>query len=212
MKVESGKWKVYSVHTMKHLSSFFSTIIVATLLLAACGSGDTVSTRSPKGNANATVVVHEFADLQCPACRAAHTSITAPLLAEHGDDIRFEFKHFPLRSIHRYALDAAEMAECAADQGKFWEFVDMAFTNQPDLDQDALVEWVEALGMDSDVAERCWKSHSKRDVVLNDYKEGRELGVAGTPTFFVNGEQVQTGFDTLSEAIEEALNGATMPL
>lgn len=181
-------------------------------LLAACNGGSTESTRPPKGNPNATVLVEEFADLQCPACRAAHAQVTAPLLEKYRSNIRFEYKHFPLRSIHRYALDAAEMSECAADQGKFWEFIDMAFENQDDLDHDALLAWVEALGLNKEQAERCWKSHSKRDTVLADYKEGRDRDVGGTPTFFVNGEQVQTGFDTLSDAIDAALKGSTMPL
>lgn len=187
-------------------------IATSAVLMTACTTGDVTSTRPPKGNPNATVLVEEFADLQCPACGAAHAQVVAPLVEKYGDRVRFEHKHFPLRSIHRYALDAAEMSECAADQGKFWEFVDMAFSNQSDLDYDGLIEWVEALGLDADVAERCWKSHSKRDIVLADYKEGRDRGVAGTPTFFVNGEQVQTGFDTLSEAIDQALKGSVMPL
>ena len=86
------------------------------LLLTACGGGDAETSRTPKGNPNAAVLVEEFADLQCPACRAGHTTIVAPLLETYGNDIRFEHKHFPLRSIHRYALDADEMSECAADQ------------------------------------------------------------------------------------------------
>lgn len=206
--MESPNWKVYSGDTMKKL--LLSTILV--LPLVACNNSDVESSRPPKGNANATVVVEEFADLQCPACRAAEAQVLAPLVEKYGSDVRFEFRHFPLRSIHRYALDAAEMSECAADQGKFWEFIDMAFENQDDLSQESLVEWVEALGLDAQQAERCWKSGSKRDVVLADYKEGRDRDVRGTPTFFVNGEKVQTGFDTLGAAIEEALEGSTMPL
>ncbi len=194
------------------MKKFLTLSILSTGLLVACNGGDETSMRSPKGNPNAVVVVEEFADLQCPACRAAHTQITGPLLDKYGSDIRFEFKHFPLRSIHRFALDASEMAECAADQGKFWEFVDLAFEKQQDLGMDALTDWAEALGLDTDLAERCWKSHSKRDIVLNDYKEGRERDVGGTPTYFVNGAKVQTGFDTLSEAIDAALKGSVMPL
>jgi protein-disulfide isomerase len=187
------------------------TLLTLTLFLTACGESES-STRQPKGNPNASVLVEEFADLQCPACRAAHSKITTPLLAKYSSDIRFEFKHFPLRSIHRFALDAAEMSECAADQGKFWEFVDIAFTNQEDLSLDSIVEWAEALGLDADKAERCWKSHRKRDTVLADYKEGRDREVSGTPTFFVNGEKVTTGIDTLSEAIDKALQGTMMRL
>lgn len=186
-------------------------ILSLTVFLTACGTAE-VSSRQPKGNPNASVLVEEFADLQCPACGAAHSRIVEPLLDKYGSDIRFEHKHFPLRSIHRFALDASEMSECAADQGKFWEYVEIAFTNQKDLSLDSIVEWAEALGLDVDKAERCWKTHSKRDIVLADYKEGRDREVSGTPSFFVNGERVETGFDTLSEAIDKALEGATMPL
>ncbi|MCA9370571.1 MAG: thioredoxin domain-containing protein [Candidatus Peregrinibacteria bacterium] len=182
------------------------------LPLAACSTGSSDTTRPPRGNANASVLVEEFADIQCPACRSAHEQVSAPLLEKYGSDIRFEYKHFPLRSIHRFALDAAEMSECAADQGKFWEFLDMAYENQQDLSQDALLEWVSALGLNTEQAERCFSSHSKRGTVLADYKEGRDRDVGGTPTYFVNGEQVQTGFDTLGAAIEKALAGSAMPL
>lgn len=186
-------------------------LLSLTVLLTACGTPE-VSSRPAKGNPNALVLVEEFADLQCPACGAAHGRIVEPLLDKYGSDIRFEHKHFPLRSIHRFALDASEMSECAADQGKFWEYVEIAFTNQKDLSLESLVEWAEVLGLDADKAERCWKTHSKRDTVLADYKEGRDREVSGTPSFFVNGERVETGFDTLSEAIDKALKGTTMPL
>ena len=119
------------------------------LFLTACGEVE-VSSRQPKGNPNASVLVEEFADLQCPACAAAHSRIVEPLLDKYGTEIRFEHKHFPLRSIHRFALDASEMSECAADQGKYWEYIDIAFTNQSDLSLDSIVEWAEALGLDAD--------------------------------------------------------------
>ena len=205
----TGHWSLYSVPTMK--KSLLLTTIV-TLTLVACSKGDATSNRQPKGNANAAVIVEEFADLQCPACRAAHSQITAPLIEKYGNEIRFELKHFPLRSIHRFALDAAEMSECAADQGRFWEFVDAAYENQQDLSFEALVEWAEEIGIDATLAERCWKSHSKRDTVLADYKEGRDRDVSGTPSFFVNGERGETGMDTLSDAIDAALKGTMMRL
>lgn len=184
------------------------TIILCFLsvLLVSCTASAT-SSRPPRGNPNATVLVENFSDLQCPACALAHKSVIKPVLEQYGDQIRFEFKHFPLRSIHRFALDASEMAECAADQGKFWEFVDIAFERSNEISADALLEWADVIGLNVDQAERCWKSHSKRDVVLSDYKEGRERGVGGTPTFFVNGEEVQTGVDTMGAAIEAAQQG-----
>ncbi|MBM3231253.1 thioredoxin domain-containing protein [Candidatus Peregrinibacteria bacterium] len=186
--------------------------LTLSLLLVACKQSTETSNRPPRGNPSAQVLVEEFADLQCPACASAHSTVSKPLLEKYGKDIRFEYKHFPLRSIHRFALDAAEMSECAADQGKFWEFVDKNYELQNKLSFESLVEWAEAIGIDAVKAERCWKSHSKRDIVLSDYKEGRDRDVGGTPTFFVNGEKVDTGFDTLGAAIEKAIKGTSMPL
>ncbi len=178
------------------------------LLLVACTNTEGLSPESVKparGNLDSTVLVTEFGDLECPACGAAHAQLNIPLLAEYGDKVRFEFKHFPLRSIHRFALDAAEASECAADQGKFWEFVDLVYEHQEDLSFESLLVWAEELQLDTELFERCWKSHVKRDTVLADYEVGKEAGVQGTPTYFINGEQIQTGYDTMTAAIEEAL-------
>lgn len=187
-------------------------LFATSLLLVACSGGSSASNRTPKGSPNAAVVVEEYADLQCPACRAAHEGVVRQMIAAYGNRIRFDFKHFPLRSIHRYALDAAEASECAADQGKFWEYVDAVFQNQQDLSRDTLSSWAVSIGLDSSLFEDCWKAHSKRGTVLQDYEQGRELGVNGTPTFFVNGKQVQTGFDTLSDAIDAELKRLTQRL
>lgn len=160
----------------------------------------------PSGNPNGVVTILEFSDLECPACRAAHAGAVIPLMNKYGEVVRLEFKQFPLRTIHRFAMDAAESSECAADQGKFWEFIDLAYEHQADLGYDALLDWAAQLELDVPAFEKCWKSHAKRGVVLADYEEGRELGVNGTPTFFVDGEKVQPGFDTLSAAVEKVLN------
>jgi len=185
-------------------------LLLSTVLLTACAAGGDTAMESsrdihPRSNPNAVVTVTEFADLQCPACRAAHGQIVQPILDAYGNDIRYEFKHFPLRSIHRYALDVAEASECAADQGAFWEFVDLAFEKQPSLNRDVLPEWAGELDLDVKAFERCWKSRSKKEIVMKDYKMGRELDVKGTPTFFVNGVRVESGFDTISAAIEAGL-------
>src|SRR5882724_3016740 len=97
------------------------------LLLGACTTARgprVLSTRTPHpaSNPNASVLVVEYTDLQCPSCRRAHETIVKPILARHGTRIRYELRHFPLRSLHPLALDAAMAAECAADQGKFWEY------------------------------------------------------------------------------------------
>ncbi len=190
-------------------------VLGITFLVAACNSASGISaesSRTPAGNPNATVIIEEFADLQCPACAVAHPTVVKPLLEKYGSQIRYEFKHFPLRSIHRYALDASEASECAADQGKFWEYADLVYSNQDDLNFEALPAWAAELQLDTKLFDRCWKSHVKRDAVLADYSEGRDRGISSTPTFLVQGKQVEAGFDTLSAAIEEALKGSSMPL
>ncbi len=186
--------------------------LLLSVVLVSCAGGDVQTQRPPRGNPNAVVVVEEFADLQCPACRAAHPTIVKPLLEKYGQQIRFEFEHFPIRQIHRFALDLGEMAECAADQGKFWEYVDKVYEEQPELDEDMLLTWAKEVGVNTDTVEKCWKSHAKRKIVLAGYKDGRDRGVAGTPTFFVNGERVETDLEKISAAIEEALKGAVMKL
>ncbi|MEK7563797.1 MAG: DsbA family protein [Patescibacteria group bacterium] len=198
-----------------HLTKKHLFLAGALLLVSACSDTTGLSkdsSRTPRGNANAAVAVVEYGDLQCPACQAAHTQINAPLLQKYGAQIRFEFKHFPLRSIHRYALEASMASECAADQGKFWEYVDVVYSEQKKLDIAQLSVWAKTLGLDEDLFDRCMKSKIKRTTVLADYEEGQGLGVTGTPTYFVNGKKVESGLDTLSAAIDEALGGIIQKL
>ncbi|MCA9371243.1 MAG: DsbA family protein [Candidatus Peregrinibacteria bacterium] len=199
------------------LSGIFVASIVALTMLSGCTDTSGLSAESSRGphpdsNPSATVTVVEFADLQCPACRAAHFQIVKPLNEQIGDMIRYEFKHFPLQTIHPNALMAAQASECAADQGKFWDFVDLNYENQPDLSRQAVEDWAKQLGLDISLFNRCIESDIKRDTVLADFKEGRELNVPGTPTFFVNGKKVESDAQALAVAIKEALSGSLMPL
>src|SRR3989338_10641304 len=129
---------------MKRLLS----LVVLTLTLAACVDTTGISAdwrKQQKGNPLSVISVIEYGDLQCPACRTAHTTITQPLLEKYGTQIRFEFRHFPLRSLHRYAMDLAEASECVADQGKFWEYLDVAYEKQDDLKSGSAALWGETL-------------------------------------------------------------------
>ncbi|NOS66901.1 MAG: thioredoxin domain-containing protein [Candidatus Peribacteraceae bacterium] len=192
---------------MKRLLS----LAILTLTLTACvDTTGLVSTSSkpPKGNPQSVVVVTEYADLECPACRTANTAIVQPLLQKYATQIRYEFKHFPLRSLHRFTMDLAEASECAADQGKFWEYVDAAFENQSELKSGSATTWGEALVGDTSLFSRCVRSHIKKDAVMADYDEGVARGVLGTPTFYVNGTQTPATLDALSAAIEEQVKGA----
>jgi protein-disulfide isomerase len=194
----------------------FSTVapvLLSALLFAACTDTTGLSaesSRPPKGNVNAPVVVKVFSDLQCPACRAAHLSVTEPLLEAYKDKVRFDFMHFPLQSIHPYALRAAMASECAADQGKFWEYVDIAYQNQQELSARALEEWATELGLDGDLFKRCIDSQIKKKAVLADYEAARDLGLQGTPTFLVNEKitptnQLQPAIDAAYEALTQRL-------
>lgn len=163
------------------------------------------SRREPKGNPASFVTVVEFSDLQCPGCRTAHDIIVKPLLQKYGGSIRFEFYHFPLFSIHPYALDAAQAAECAADQGRFWEFVEIAYAGQDALDRKVLPRWAADAGVqDIDLFRRCLASGIKKDTIMSDVQLGEELEVQGTPTFFVDGRKVEATITDLGDAIDEA--------
>jgi protein-disulfide isomerase len=185
----------------------------ACALLAGCGVDTTglsaTSSRPARGSQAALVTVVEFADLQCPACKSAHEILNKPLLEKYGTRVRFEFMHFPLRTSHPYALEAAEAAECAADQNKFWEFVDMDYARQDQLNSSMLRTWAKDLGLDVDLFDRCVRSHIKRDTVMSDYAEGEKLGVNSTPSYFVAGVKVKNNIEEISAAIDAALQQAS---
>ena len=196
----------HSVPTMKHPLILLS---LSLLTLTACGvdttglSAASSKTISPKSNANATVSVVEYGDLQCPACQGAYMLIDKPLLEQSGSFIQFSFKQFPLTSLHQYAMEAAEASECAADQGKFWDFLDIDYTNQKDLNSAALDTWAQTLGLDMKLFDRCRQSHIKQKAIQAEYDQGDALGVHGTPTFFVNGKQVESTLGAIWDEVKK---------
>lgn len=190
----------------------FSSAAFLSFILAACGvdttglSAESSRPPHPRSNVSASVLVEEFIDLQCEACRAAQTRIIQPMLEQYGSRIRYEVKYFPIYPHHQYAFVAAEAAECAADQGKFWEFEEMNYEHQDEMSKKALREWASVLQLDMDLFDRCVKSGIKNATVKADQEKGISRGVQGTPTFFVNGKQVESRIDAIGAAIEEASN------
>lgn len=180
-------------------------------LLAACSSVDTTgispdSSKAPKGPSTALVTVTEYADLQCPACKAAHETLNKQILEQFGAQIQFEYKHFPLRSIHTYAYKAAQASECAADQGKFWEFIDHTYTYQTELKNDPYETWAQTLGLDADLFHRCLASEIKGKTVMTDYAAGEKLKVNSTPSYFVNGVAAKSNtFQEISGLIQSSM-------
>lgn len=168
------------------------------------------------GSATAAVVVREFSDFQCPACKAAQP-LVAKLKEEFGDSIKFEYNDFPLIAIHENSLVAAEAGQCALDQEKFWAFHDRMFERQgewEDLSNNDAKERFKAyagdLGMDAARFASCLDSRQMKDRVQQDINQGNAAKVSATPTFFVNDEQI-TGvpdFEDLKALIEREKAGA----
>lgn len=141
------------------------------------------------GNPNARVTVVEFGDFKCPACREAE--VTAQKIRKHfGNRIRFAFREFPLIEIHAQSEKAAEAAECAAQQGKFWQAVDMFYKHQEDLSPAALNRYAGEMGLDSRKFVACLQKGKMASRVAQDIRDGQALGVHATPTFFIDGHVI----------------------
>lgn len=160
-----------------------------------------------RGSDKAPVTLTVFSDFQCPGCRSIEPVLDAVRDA-NGDKLNLVFRQYPLTSIHPQAFQAAEAALCAGDQGQFWQmhaslFADQRRLNRADLDQRA-----ETLGLDSSAFAACLDAGDKKQVVEDDMRLGRELGISGTPTLFVNGRPVTLGQspqDAIQALIEDEL-------
>ncbi len=159
-----------------------------------------------QGSANAQVTLVEYGDFECPHCGRAYP-IVKEIQRRLGAELRFVFRHFPLREIHPHAESAAEAAEAAGAQGEFWRMHDILFENQSELDEVSLIRYAERTGLDLrrfafDLQRRTF-SHR----VQQDYASGVHGGVQGTPTFFIDGIRHDLSFDleTLLLAIESAV-------
>ncbi len=151
-----------------------------------------------KGNANAPVTVIEFSDFQCPFCLRFYTQ-TLPLLEETYIDtgkIKFVYRDLPLDALHPNARPVHIAAECADEQGEFWEYHDVLFEKQaewqslPSSDlQSSLVQFADDLGLQTVTFESCLESQEMADEVNKDVLEAIRYGASGTPTFFIGNEE-----------------------
>jgi protein-disulfide isomerase len=164
-----------------------------------------------KGNPDATVKLVEYSDFQCPAC-AQFQPVVAEIIAEYGDRMSFEYRHFPLTQIHRLAEPAARAAEAAGQQGKFFEFHDLLFVNQATWAQSTnpaqfFVQYATELGLDVDQFMRQQRSTILRDQVRAQFNEARDLGFTGTPSFVLNGQVMKfNSFDEFKAQIVAAID------
>lgn len=141
------------------------------------------------GDPNAKVTIVEFGDFKCPACRQAEE--TAKKIRENfGDRVRFAFRQYPLVNVHAESEKAAEAAECAGQQGKFWQAVDMLYDHQEDLSLPAINRYAGEMGLDSQKFVACLQKGEMAARVNQDLTDGRALGVHATPTFFLDGQSM----------------------
>ncbi|VVB54992.1 Thioredoxin [uncultured archaeon] len=218
---ESDPWKAVAIFLvlvlvagaivyMRQGTSPANTIIPTTTIPAVPATTPTPSTGTSTagsapvlGNANAPVTIVIFTDFQCPYCGAFETQTFPSIKTNYIDTgkVKLEFHNFPL-SFHQYAQKAAEAAECAKEQGKFWEYHDKLFTNQNALDTTSLKKYAADVGLDTAKFNSCLDTGKYASAVQADVAAGTQAGVSGTPSFLVNGElvvgaQPYTAFQTV---------------
>lgn len=170
------------------------------------------------GDPNAPVLVEVWEDFQCPACRTYATDI-APLVVQNyvaPGTIRYVFRHYPFiddRSPTKESDQSANASMCAAEQEKFWEYHDYLFANWDRENAGAfsdkrLVAFAEALGLDMDAFNACFKENRYKDIIDQDSADGIKAGVTGTPSVFVNGQIVKPGYVPSYEEIAQAIDAA----
>lgn len=168
------------------------------------GSGGKVSVSADDdpllGNANAKVTIIEFSDFQCPFCRRHYTQTLPQLKKEYIETgkVKYVYRDFPLTQIHPAAVPAAEAAECADEQGKFWELHDKIFDEQNkqgvgtvQFGIEDVKKWAsEVQGLDVAKLNQCLDSGKYTQEVQKDLADGLQAGVGGTPTFYINGREL----------------------
>ena len=166
-----------------------------------------------KGNPEATLTLVEYSDFQCPAC-AAYYPMLKQLTSDFSEEVKFVYRHFPLRQSHRNAEAAARAAVAAARQDRFWPMHDLLFENQARwaetrLAKDEFIEYASTLGLNLDQFRADLDSDETKRQVQDDYASGLKSDVKGTPTFFLNGQKLinPQSYDDFRNLILQALAG-----
>jgi protein-disulfide isomerase len=159
------------------------------------------------GPVDAPVRIVEFGDFGCPSCRAWHNAgIKNALKSEFGDDISFTFRHFPVITLQ--SPKAAEAGQCAAEQGRFWNFHDFIYERTPinALAVEQLKGYASSLGIDAAQFGQCLDSGKYREYVARDQQAALVAGAAGTPTFFINGQIVSFSYESMAATARQIIN------
>jgi protein-disulfide isomerase len=157
------------------------------------------------GSPDAPVTLVEYGDYECPYCGMAYP-IVESVRRRMGDNMRFVFRHFPLTQIHPHAQYAAEMAEAGGERGMFWQMHGMLYQNQQALEVQDLSLYAAQIGIPPEWAATALSTHAFAPRVREHFLSGVRSGVNGTPTFFINGERHDGGWDerSLFTAVQNA--------
>lgn len=171
-----------------------------------------VSSAPVRGNPSAPVTIVEFSDFHCPFCRKVQP-VLVQLLSKYPDRVRIVYKDLPLDNLHPHARAAAEAARCAADQGKFWEFHDKLYAAGPDGSPETLKRFAQEVAVDVERFEACRSTRQHRAAVEKDVREGGNLGINGTPGFFINGRFLSGAqpVEAFARIIDEELAAKPQP-
>lgn len=166
-----------------------------------------------RGSAEAPVTIVEFSDFKCPFCSRAQPTLKQ-LLERYRGKVKLVYRDYPLEAIHPEARRAAEAARCAQDQEKFWQYHDLLFSHFPQVGLEDLRQYAKQAGLDAVKFEECLVGGAHRATVQRDIDEGKRLGVAGTPAFFINGRPLSGAqpLDAFIRVIEEELARAPIAI
>ncbi len=200
----------------------FTILILTVMVLAIHGAKSFKKSRRPsmpqeaavpskaKGKPSAGVHVVEYSDFQCPACTNAARTLKR-FFERYPSKMHVEFRHYPIPSLHPYAITSAVFAECASWQEKFWVYHDLLFEKNREWSRSLdvrkrLMDMAEGVGLEMEAFKACVEDKAVEVKVLVEKAGGRRKGVTATPTYFINGQMV-VGSRSLEEKLRELLSG-----
>ncbi|MBU0727507.1 DsbA family protein [Patescibacteria group bacterium] len=164
-------------------------LLIPIILLTSCNYEASEMDAMTLGNPNASVLIEEFSDIECPACGQISPQVEE-VVRNNLDIVQLKYYHFPL-SYHEYAFTGAEAVECANNQGKGWEYLGELFANQKNLSDDYFYSLADTFELNSDQFQSCLDGHAMKAKVQAHQNEGRVRQIPGTPSLFVNGQMVK---------------------
>lgn len=198
-----GVWGIYAASTQ---SSSNTNASQTTITMPKVTTSDFQT-----GSSTSKVTVVEYADFQCPACKAYYP-IVKQLQQDYGDNLHFVYRFFPLENIHKNAALSAQAAYAASKQGKFWEMHDRLFDTQDTWAElpnptDTFVGYAKDLGLNLDQFKSDYTSDAAQKFVNDSYQTALNLGLQGTPSFFLNGKFIENpqGYQPFKDLIAKEL-------